>query len=257
MLIINIGGDNIYTESDILNSYEDIRSIVISNKWIRNCSNGCGSCGQTLEKLLGNKPNNFQIPDYNGIEIKTKLSNKFDKIILFSAIPNIGKNPIEYLLSNYGLLIKNECNHKKIHINLSTIRFAKYGNYYFKLSVNNNEKKIDLLIYNENWIIIDKSIGWTFENIFNKFERKMKYLCFIKAISKKINHINYYKFIDSSLFKLKNFNELIYQITTGNIMILINIGMYKSGNNYGKPYYHGMSFNISKHKLNNIYYLIK
>lgn len=44
--------------------------------WVKSIIDGNSSVGRTFETLLGNSENSLEIPDYNGIEIKTKTSKK-------------------------------------------------------------------------------------------------------------------------------------------------------------------------------------
>ena len=59
-----------------------------SLKWVKSKYNGCGSIGRAFEDFLNIPQNNFEIPDYSGIEIKTKMSNYRPYLTLFSAVPD-------------------------------------------------------------------------------------------------------------------------------------------------------------------------
>lgn len=70
--------------------------------WILNRSNGTGAAGRTLEILLNKESDRFILPDYRGIEIKTKLSRNESYIALFSMA--FDNKPLEMrrLLNGYG-----------------------------------------------------------------------------------------------------------------------------------------------------------
>lgn len=60
----------------------------IKNKgWIQSTINGNSSIGRTFETQIGNNENSLEIPDYKGIEIKTKISKKNIFITLFNCKP--------------------------------------------------------------------------------------------------------------------------------------------------------------------------
>ena len=56
--------------------------------WIKTKRIGNGGIGYTFETMLGKREENFPIPDYNNIEIKTSRTNSWGKIHLFHATPD-------------------------------------------------------------------------------------------------------------------------------------------------------------------------
>lgn len=58
--------------------------------WIEAKGNGTSQVGITYEILLGKEPENFEWPDFYGIEIKTKTKNCFknNSLSLFRATPD-------------------------------------------------------------------------------------------------------------------------------------------------------------------------
>ena len=58
----------------MLNKLIDETEKVIKKGWIKNQYNGYGVGGITFEKEIGVTTNNFEIPDYDGIEIKKNRS---------------------------------------------------------------------------------------------------------------------------------------------------------------------------------------
>lgn len=71
-----------------MNHIKDIQEIINNNKWVKAIGKGSSSVGITLESLLGKERENFEIPDYYGIEIKTKYSTWEEYVTLFSAVPD-------------------------------------------------------------------------------------------------------------------------------------------------------------------------
>lgn len=226
--------------------------------WIKSTANGQGAVGITFENLLGKEKENFEIPDYNGIEIKTKLNNSQPYIALFNATPDSYLFEIKRLYETHGYFdIENP--DKKI------FRVQLYGNKL--ISINNNLKAkiivdrkkqlVILNIYNKNNELIDNNSSWSFEILNEKLMRKLKYLAIIKAYKKVDNEIKYFKYTDYNFYKLKSFENFIDEIENGNIMINFKVGIYKTGKKQGEIHDHGTGFNIKKENITKIFALIK
>ena len=56
--------------------------------WIECKNKNKSVTGKTLENLLEINPDNFEIPDYNTVEIKSKVSKRENYIDLFCATPD-------------------------------------------------------------------------------------------------------------------------------------------------------------------------
>ena len=54
--------------------------------WVKNTGSGTSSAGTTLEHLFGKQEDALPLPDYLGIELKTKLITSKYEIRLFSAV---------------------------------------------------------------------------------------------------------------------------------------------------------------------------
>lgn len=59
-----------------MNEFKDLKNKILGKGWIESTAPGNAAVGITLENLLGKEKENFEIPDYNGIEIKAKCSKK-------------------------------------------------------------------------------------------------------------------------------------------------------------------------------------
>ena len=72
------------------NSIDKLKSEFIKAKksgWIEVEKGNYGVIGTTFEKIVGVTPNDFQIPDFENIELKTKSGTKFKSISLFNCVP--------------------------------------------------------------------------------------------------------------------------------------------------------------------------
>ena len=52
--------------------FQELKNKVITNKWVEGKSKGFGDAGITLEAILGKERENFELPDYQGIDIPQK-----------------------------------------------------------------------------------------------------------------------------------------------------------------------------------------
>lgn len=90
----------------------------ISKKgYIKGINNNYSSIGRTFENELKLSENEFSVPDYYGIEIKTRRAYSKSAITLFNATPD-GEDlfEIERLKNNYGYPCKSDRNYKVIYI---------------------------------------------------------------------------------------------------------------------------------------------
>ena len=105
-------------------------------------------------------------------------------------------------------------------------------------------------IFDEKLRIRSKKFYWTFEDLENCLNKKLKYLAYISVYSKKTNGYNFYKYDNIEFFYIKNFDAFLKLIENGNIFICFNIGRYK---NKEKISYHGIRFVIREEKITSLY----
>ena len=88
-------------------------NIIKEKGYIKGIYNSSSSIGRTFEQALGLGMNKESIPDYNGIEIKTKRTYTKNFITLFTAVPN-GDKPLEIarLKDTYGYPYYKDKNYK-------------------------------------------------------------------------------------------------------------------------------------------------
>lgn len=86
---------------------------------------GSTGIGYTFETLLGKKEDSESLPDFMGIEIKTKLGYSKSPITLFNCV-SIRNNcsAIEYILDNYYWYSKKK-NAKVFSVELYANKFSK------------------------------------------------------------------------------------------------------------------------------------
>ena len=123
---------------------KDIYKKVITNEWIESKCKGNAGVGVTLELLLGKQKENFEIPDYEGIELKTKCSEKENHISLFNSVPDSYLFEIKRLQENYGYPDSQFPQYNVFNISIYGNRKKKLNNHYFKLFVDWNNKNVVL-----------------------------------------------------------------------------------------------------------------
>lgn len=242
---------NLYiNETNLLNEFEKIKKL----GWIKGDKNNKGGAGILIEKLLSNNWTNFEIPDYNGIEIKTKYSNKEKYITLFCANPDSFLFEVKRLLNNYGYPDKQYSNYNIFNVTAYSKRYTKNDSgYQFKLETDFNTNNIILNVYNNNFELIDNDTKWSFELLEEKLLRKLQKLAFIEVKKKYISGKIYYKYENISLYRLKGFEKFIDLINEGKIRIVFRTGIYKNGPKFGQIYDHGTSFCIKVSDLEQLF----
>lgn len=233
---------------DKINSLKEKLENIYKYGWVKSMANGKGAIGITLEKLLNINSGNFEVPDYElSIELKTKASyfNNIHPLTLFSATCD-GENLFELrrIKDKFGIYLK-AYNSRILFANLRGNQYTNISkNYRVRLFVNYFEKRINLIIYNKNNIIVDNNAYWSFDLLYNKLYKKLKVLAFIEADRKIVNNELYFKYNNVTIYKLKSFNTFLELLNNGIIRINIKIGIYKSGPRVGQTHDHGTGFQI-------------
>lgn len=226
--------------------------------WIKSYSKGLGGIGNTFEQLVGINQNEFEIPDYNGIEIKTKRAYSKSNTSLFNCVPDGPHyHEIERLKDSYGYPDSKLKQYKVLGTSVSAVELQKVGlYYYFKLKVDRKNKKLLLIVYDKYQKLLENIVYWDFDTIEEKLSRKLKYLAFAKALAKKYNGIEYFKYYKITFYKLKDFDTFIDLIEQGIIRVSFKISIYRYGIKEGKIHDHGTSFNINEVDLEKLYDVI-
>lgn len=226
---------------------------IISIGWIRCIKKGGGAAGLLFEELLEIPTNNFEIADYNGIEIKTKISKRENYISLFCATPDSYLFEIKRIYETYAYYDKDN-KFKAFNITVYANRKVYIGNNKFcKLKINYNDRKIILLVIDNMGNIIDNKTAWSFDMIQEKLERKFKYLLIVNGDRKFEIGETFYKFTKYKFYSLKKFENFLNALEKGYIRISFTIGTFKSGKKIGQIHDHGTCFNIHKDCIDYIF----
>jgi len=228
----------------------------ISQKgYIKGIYNNSSSIGRTFENELKLPRNTMEIPDYNGIEIKTRRTYSKSHITLFTAVPD-GSEPheIERIKNAYGYPYKKDTRYKALYVDVYG-NIKNYGGvkYQYKLDVDREEQKIYLCIYDRFDNLIERKVYWSFIYLESKISMKLNTLAIVNAWTNQINGWNYFKYYKIDFYIFKNFETFLKLIENGIIKITMKIDIHKDEKRYGKTYDHGCSFNIKETDLINLY----
>ncbi len=233
--------------SDILALKEKLDKIK-NLGWIECKNKNKSVTGKTLENLLEINPDNFEIPDYNTIEIKSKVSKRENYIDLFCATPDSYVLETKRLYDKYSYLDSN---------NYKILNFVLYGEflkpinneYSAKLRIDYKNKKVIMEVYNKDNELIDNLSSWSFELLEEKLCRKLNYVCLVEGDKKFSHNVLYVRYDKYKFYKLKKFSNFIRLLKRGQIRISFTLGVYKSGIKSGKMHDHGTQFSIRKENL--------
>lgn len=233
-----------------INELKERIKIIKEKGWIPCGHSNYGDAGLKLERMLNINSGDFEIPDYNNIEIKTKKSIFHKTITLFSATPDSYLFEIKRLHRMYGYPERKNNTYKVLNKSVFCKKYTYiYNGIYFSLNVNYEEEKIELLICDKNLNIIDKYTSWSFSLLKEKLERKLKYLCYVTIDTYYSHSQLYVKYKNDRYFQLKNFFVFLKLIEDGKISITFRIGVFKSGKRKGQIHDHGTEFGIDETDL--------
>lgn len=232
------------------NKFEAIKKL----GWIKSIRKGSTGIGATFEKLLGVNENSFEIPDFNGIEIKTKrnYSNSFTSLFNYSPEGKYSYE-IEKIKDKYGYPDKIIKNYKVLNKSFYCNTKIRVSNYYFILKVNRKSKKIILNIIDLYGNLLENDIYWDFDEIKEKLNRKLHFLAFINASRKIVNNDEYFKYYKMDLYELKNFETFITLFEKGIIRITFKMSIFRDGTKIGQLHNHGTSFDIKEENLSKLF----
>ncbi len=236
---------------DLKREFERIKKM----GYIKTTRNGPTGIGKTFEDLIGKKEDTLDTPDYHGIEIKTKRGYSQSYITLFNVTPK-GKNEFEikHLCNAYGYPDKILKEKRVLAVSVQANSTTLVSNrFLFKLNINYKNEKIFLSIMDKNMNILNKDTYWEFKQIKERLEKKLPVLAYIKACTKTIEHINYYKYYDIQFYKLKSFHTFLKLLEQGKIRITFKIGVFREGPRKGEIHDRGTGFEIREIDINELF----
>src|SRR5699024_1130812 len=218
-------------------------------EWHNATRKGSTAIGKTFEDLLDKEEDNNDLPDFYDIEIKTHETVINSMLTMFTKSPTYPKGANTMLRENYG--IYDDYNNKILHVTVSGKQKTKLNkyNYNYLIKVDREKEIIKLNIYDKNDKLINDSVFWSFNDLENQINKKLKTIAIITAESRIKDKQKQYKYNEGDIVTNLTIESLIEGIENGDIKIDIRIGAYKSGNKKGKTHDHGTGFRIQMKDL--------
>lgn len=245
-------------EQDINKSIQLLQNKFLKIKeleYVKSIRAGNTGVGATFEALLGKSEDSLEIPDFSGIEIKTRRSYSKALISLFNMVPT-GSTiyEVKRLRDTYGYRDIKDHSLKRLNTEVLATEMIKVGIfYYFKLKVDRKQKKLILCVYDWNKVLIDESTYWDFDILEEKLLRKLKVLAVVKAWPNRIGGVEYFKYYKMNIYILRDFNSFLKALEDGVIRLQFKIGNYYDEKRYGMVYSHGIGFAIGESNLDKVF----
>lgn len=223
--------------------------------WTKSIRKGSTGVGITFENLLNINENNFEIPDFKGIEIKTKRSYSSAYTTLFNATPDgPGFHETARLKSNYGYPHSKYKIYKVLNNSVFATQKTRIGiRYYFQLNIDRKREKVFLLIFDIHGNLIENEIFWYFDTLKEKLYRKLNLIAVIDSKVKTIGTQEYFKYFNLTIYKFKGFEDFLALLETGIIRVTFKINVFLSGKRQGEIHDHGTGFDIKESDLLKLY----
>lgn len=206
--------------------------------WVKSQGKGTSAAGRTLEYLLGKKEDAKSLPDYYGIELKTKLCTSNYPLRLFSAVLDNRPNVMNELYEKCSWKRTRNEGERELFDFISSTKFSNtHRKYAFKLKVNRPKRRVELLMYN-NWnkTSVYNDMSWSFDELELRLTTKLSCLAIIHAwkMTLKETDTEYFKYASINLYRLKSFENFIDLIEEGKIDVDLKLYPYYIGENKGK-----------------------
>lgn len=211
--------------------------------------------GKTFEDCVGVAENNINAPDLFGFEIKAHRENSSSYVTLFTRRPSFPDDANSVLNAKFGTPYPNNPNLKRLHTSMFATQSNTYmGKYSFQLCIDHEAKKILIQVSDlQSGNILDKSVGYTFEEIEETLKNKLENLFYVSAKRQKSGGTELFLFHKADVYMRPSIERFINLLQEGKIMYDIRIGSYKSGANYGKAHDHGSGFRILPQSLDKLF----
>ncbi len=237
---------------ELLKEFYRIQSL----NWISSKADGYGGAGQTLEFLLKKARDRDILPDYHGIELKTKILNSEAYIGLFSMALDNKPLRMKHIYDHYAWPSRDNPKYKVFYAKInSTIRRCT-RKYSFQLFVNYKKEIVELKIYdNFTGNLMNEELSWSFKHLKLRLESKLSYLAFISVerYYDRTSKIRYYKYQNIDFFKLISFEKFLHLIEDGYIQVNIKLSYYKTGPREGGIDDKGTTFEIQEKDLEKLF----
>lgn len=235
-------------EKNLLDRFVEISS----KKWIPGINSELNSAGLTLEKLLDKQPDSMFFPDFNGIEVKCSQRFSRHPISLFSKAFD-GPNMFETneILNRYSKPDTDFPEQKVIYTSLNCQKRKQVNDkYYFKLSIDKNEQRLYLEVYDINFNFLEREAYVEFKNLKSHLELKLNKLALVLASKKTIENQPYFRYYYLAIYQLKSFDKFIELLENNIIKVRFICRISRSGEEKGRQKNKNLVFQINRDDLN-------
>ncbi len=227
-------------------------------QWIKSVNNNDSGIGLTLEKLLGKQVENFEWPDFKGVEVKAKLARSRYDLTLFTAAPDSILFAAQEVRNRYGYPDRKLWNCKVFNTSIFANDYKSMSNrYYMRLYVDWKKDCVTFQVYNRKYELIDDEIAWSFSMLQEKLERKLAKLLVVTCEQKMIDNEKYYRYTHFKYYELKSFAHFLRAIEQGGIYVAFQISVFKGDYKYGQMHDRGTAFIIKNDKIDEVFKLVK
>jgi hypothetical protein len=241
-------------EQELVKLQEQLR-IIKEMGWIRNRRSGnVGGVGNTLEDLLEIAENNHQLPDFGLWELKSQRSNTASLLTLFHSEPKPRAARIvpSILLPKYGWAHQEagsrySDNERSFRQTISANGYSDRG---FKVSIDYPANKV-LISFDFSKIdnrhaewksniqqnigtnIIEPTPFWTFSEIEEKLNNKLKNLMYVSAKTKIIDGSEYFLYDQIQAFIGPSIEKFLSLLEEGALYVDFDA---RTGHNHGTKF---------------------
>ena len=238
---------------DLQKKFKEIRQ----NELNKSLRDGTGGMGYTFETLIGKKEDSNFLPDYKGIEIKTKMGFGKAPLTLFCMNPKRNDKLwySKYLLDNFGYMNPKDKNLKKFTEKVYLNNFADSKDFIiYKAIIDLKNNKLKIIIVDRNYNFIDDGIYWNLDELEERIYTKLSCLALINGYPYYKDGEKYFKYTKLQFYRLKSFYIFLELLERNAIYIDFNIDMISDKNsNYGKIHDRGVSFKLNVNYLDNLF----
>lgn len=221
--------------------------------WIQDIGQSWGGIGLTFEKAIGKLPDSKYEPDFNDIEIKCSSRYSRYPVYLFTiAFDGPRENEIMRIVDKFGFY-DPDFPDKKVLFRKITNYNNESNKYNFQFDIDRQNEKIYLCVFDSNGVLIERSSYLHFSTLKNHLYKKLRKLAYIKASTKKVDGIKYYRYYSIKLFFLKSFETFLELMEKDVLEIWIVSRINKSGKDKGRYRNKNIEFSIKEQYLEQLF----
>lgn len=184
--------------SKIKSSISDELLALIKSKisgWKRSEITADTGVGRTIESFLGISMNSSKLPDYKGIELKSKREKSSERSVLFTQVPNWELSKLKSskaIAEKYGYF-DEKSRHKTLQV---TVQAQKTNRQNLALDIDYLKNCLELIEANQNENLIQKTDDaavWLLEKLHSRLLEKHKETFWIDVETMNRNGAEYFK----------------------------------------------------------------